>query len=235
MNEDKRARLNLRFALLFETAKRSLLAADLLVCQIIKELEGLKSDIESRIDIGERAIPSLMAAVAFVDFAFRFNEAIRSLPFIKKDTPEIKRLVSSLKPVEDSRHYLQHMRGDLSEDIDIDYPILGALSWVKEMTVYSLSFSQPGTASSPCVVFDTQEAKWISNHVFIVKHTYIDLDSTLAEMHSAFQWICRVVSSSDPTLMQLKWGSTYALAVKFDLRPIDSNPPDRADGTTGQS
>lgn len=228
MDEAKKAKLDRRFALLFETAKRSLLAADNLAKRITADLESFEPDIDAGTDIGERAVPALMNSVAFVDFAFRFNEVVDSLPFIRKDTPEIKKLGVALKPVEDSRHHLQHMRGDLSSNEEIDYPLLGALSWVNGMTTYSISFSQPGSASFPSIVFDTHELKWVMTHAFVVKHVYIDIDLTLAEMHAAYAWICSVITSSDPSLMELKWGGTLAIAGRFEFRPKPLDGPEGA-------
>lgn len=218
MNEDKKAQQERRFLLLFETAKRSLLAADSLVKQVLADLKSFEPDIEARIDIGDRAVPTLINAIAFVDFAFRFGQVVANLPFIRRDHPAMKKLATELKPAEKSRHHLQHLRNELSQDETIDYPLLGALSWVNGITTYTVSFSQPGPSSIPSVVFDTKKMEWVSTHTFVVKHVYVDLDRTLAEMHSAFDWIRSGLVSSDPNFTDLKWGPTYAMAIKFVVR-----------------
>lgn len=219
IEEAKKNSIDRKFTLLFETAKRSILAAEILLERITSDLSGFEQEIESEIDIGEKAIYPLLSAVAFVDFAYRYIHTLDALPYIKKDSPQMNRLRKALKPIEESRHYLQHMRGDLSANEVIDYPLLGALTWSNGPSVYLISFSQSGSTSTPTMPFDRKKGVWISKHVYTVKHVEIDLDSILFEMKTAFDWINTLVSSTDPRVMEMSWGKTIAMSVRVDFKP----------------
>jgi hypothetical protein len=134
-----------KFVLLFEAAKRSLLATERLFQRLTRDLAELQPELEGGIKIGEKAVSPLLSAVAFVDFAHRFGTIVDSLPLLTKRAPELRKLQVALSPVETARNHLQHLRGDLSSNADIDYPLLGSLSWTCGDAVYVLAFASRET------------------------------------------------------------------------------------------
>lgn len=219
MDPEKKVRLERQLGLLFETAKRSLLVVEELSEEIRQELHGFESDINAGKDIGQRAVAPLVRAVSFVDFSYRFLECLRFMPFISRRAPEIRALETALRTIEPARHYFEHMRGEFADGFEIDYPLLGAFSWANGMTAYTLSLSQPGAASVPTIALDTHTMKWVSEHVFIVQHAYVDLDSIPIAMRSAMEWLLTFIRASDPSHMELKWGNTFAVRAAFSLTP----------------
>lgn len=200
-----------KFVLLFETVKRSLLAADFLLRRISEELRVLEADIDQQIDVEDRAIPPLLSAVAFIDFAHRFGSVADALPLVKKDAPEMRRLENALEQVERARNHLQHMRGDLSSNAEIDYPLLGSLSWSNGARGYTISLSQPTRVDVFSLVYDLYNQTWVAQHQYTVKDSTIDLDLILNEMRSTYDWIISKIQFSEPDFAELRWGKTRSM------------------------
>lgn len=200
-----------KFILLFEAVKRSLLAADAFLKRLSDELSSLESDISASIEVGERAIPPLMSAVAFIDFAHRFASIADALPLINKSAPEMRRLKKAMAPVEKVRNHLQHMRGDLSSNAPVTYPLLGALAWANGSSSFAVLLSQPTNATASSLVYDSVRAAWIPQRQYTVKNVDIDLDGVLMEMHAVYSWITSIVQFSDPSIAELSWGKTQSL------------------------
>jgi hypothetical protein len=190
--------------------KRSLLAPDMLLQRLASEASALESAIDLRINIEGRAAWPLLSAVAFVDFAYRFGSIVDSLPLINKRAPEIRRLRAALAEVEKARNHLQHMRGDLSSNDDIKYPVLSAVAWASGQSSYTIFMSQPTTpADAHSLVYDRQERCWVAKHQYTVKDATINLDAVLSEMRGTYKWIVSAVQLSDSEFMKLKWGETH--------------------------
>ena len=115
-----------KFCLLFEAVKRSLLAAQTLQQRMADDLAALERDILAGAEINERAASPLLSGVSFVDFAHRFGCLVDSLPLIKKNTPELRKLKAVLAPVELARNHLQHLRGkdelSTNEEVEVRGP-----------------------------------------------------------------------------------------------------------------
>jgi hypothetical protein len=199
-----------KFILLFEAAKRSLLAAEELLKRLTADLSALEQDIVGQVQLDERAIGPLLSAVAFVDFAHRFGSIVDALPLVSKSAPELRQLRGTLRSIEDARNHLQHMRGDLSSNEAILYPILGALSWSNGDNSYTVYMSQPAQTAACSIVYDTQNRCWVCQHEYRLKDAAIDLDKVLAEMRNAYRFVSK--SISDREFASLRWGKTIAFA-----------------------
>jgi hypothetical protein len=205
-----------KFVLLFEAAKRSLLATQRLFQRLIQDLAELEPELDQGVDVGEKAVSPLLSAVTFVDFAHRYGAIVDALPLLRKSSPELRKLRVALSTVEIARNHLQHMRGDLSSDDEIDYPLLGSLSWTRGDAGYLLAFSQPTAKMNQySIAYDSENRCWTAKHVYRVKDTAIDLDLVLGEMGAAYSWIVGKVRFSIPDLASLKWGATQGVAFRF--------------------
>lgn len=213
-----------KFVLLFEAVKRSFLAAQELQRHLAADLLSFEQDILSGIEIGERAISPLLAAISFVDFAHRFGSLVDSLPLLNKRAPEIRRLRSSLVVVEKARNHLQHLRGDLSSNDEINYALLGELCWTNQNVVFLLSLTQPSSVERASISFDVHNKRWTAKHRYIVKDVWVDFDPTLAEMRGAFEWISTKVTFGDPEFSSLTWGKTLAVACRLRIENQAGGP-----------
>ena len=206
-----------KFSLLFETARRSLLASDLILSRLTEELSALEPDIQSKIDIQGRAASPLLAAVALIDFSHRFGSVVDALPLINKKTIELRLLRETLESVETARNHLQHMRGDLSASAPVDYPLLGAISWANGNSSYTICMSQPQTADIHSLAYDTHNMCWATTLQYTVKRTAIDIPRVTSAMHRAYQSIASNVDFLDPSQSSLAWGGTLAFGFHVQL------------------
>lgn len=215
---------NEKFVLLFEAAKRSFLMAEILVDRLRHELAVVESLIRSSTEVGQHIAPALLSCVAFVDFAHRFGELVDQLPLLRKDAPETRKLRAALMCVEDARHHLQHLRGDLSSNDKIDYPLLGSISWISGDICFMASLSQPNGASSATMAYDSVNRCWVAKYQYRLRTTQIDPESVLAEMRNTFDWIISKVTFTDPNLALLQWGKTQCIGfiLKVKDTPADS-------------
>ena len=204
-----------KFLIIFEAAKRSLLAANILFNKIAKELNSYEKSIDNSIDIGDTAVNALIDSIAFIDFAHRFGTLIDSIPLIKKSSTQLKLLRNSLKKVEKARNHLQHLRGDLSSDKEIRYPILGFLQWSNGQTNYILAFTQPIEFDVVGMAYNLTTKNWESTLEYNVIDQRINLDKVLSEMKLTFEFIVDQVQFSDPELLKLSWGKTQTLGIKM--------------------
>lgn len=206
-----------KYTLLFETAKRSLYACDKIASRLDAELAALQEDIDHSIDIGERAITPLITAAAFVDFSHRFGSVVDAMPLVNKKSISVRALRKSLQNVEIARNHLQHIRRDLSSHEQIDYPILGSLSWVSCDCCYTICASQPGPAEYFSIAFDTQSGAWSTACQYTVKRISIDIAIVLRQMHDTYDWLISISEFSDPSISELRWGQTSAIAMRMQL------------------
>lgn len=210
-----------KFNALFETARRSLFAADLTANRLMTELGELESPVEAQEDIGSRAIAPLVTAAGFVDFAHRFGSIMDSLPMVNKKSTEMRALRNVLKDVEIARNHLQHMRGDLASNEQIDYPVLGALSWVNGEWCFSMCAAQPYQADFPSIAFNTQTKQWATTCQYTVKRISIDVPRTLRQMHAAYEWLISHMTFSNPSDAALTWGQTHSLRFRLFEAPAN--------------
>src|SRR5580698_5383766 len=129
-----------KFSLLFEALRRSLLAAQVLQKRLADDLASLESDMLAKLEINERAVSPLLSAVSFVDFAHRFGSLVEALPLLKKKQPELRQLKAALVQIEVARNHLQHLRGDLSQNQEVTFAVLGSLAWTNGDHAFTIAF-----------------------------------------------------------------------------------------------
>lgn len=199
-----------KYVLLFEAMKRSLLAADHLFSRLDSELSALEAHIDGQQDLKEQAILPLLTSISFIDFAHRFRFIADALTLINKKAQEMRDLTNTLAEVEKARNYLQHMRGDLSVNDEIKYPLLGSILWARGAKSYTVVLSQPTSANAYSLVYDRFNQCWVSQYQYKVKDATVDVEIVLAKMKETYDWIAKAIEFSDPEFSELKWGATYA-------------------------
>ena len=208
-----------KFGLLFEAMKRSLMVVDRLHTRLWHCLEHqIEPAIHKGEDVGSRAVDPMIDSISLIDFLHRFTTLADALPMIRKRAPEMQRLAQAMLDVEAARHYLQHTRGDLSTNLGISYPILGAILWSRLGNSYAMQFSQ---AAEETVVVRHHVAR-VGVHppkmLFRCKEILVDLDLAISNSKEAYAWIAAQIESSDPDFTKLVWGSTL-------IGKVVQNPP----------
>jgi hypothetical protein len=205
----RRPDIDQKFIWLFEAAKRSLLIFDRMHARLWSDLRQMEPMILERQPIDELVQDALIAAVTLVDFAHRFAQLIDALPYVNKRAPHVRALGEQIAAVEEARHHLQHLRGDLGGTAPINYPILGAVGWVNGLDAFLVSFSQAGAEQfSP--VFDRFEGRYVRQLEYSVRDKIVDIDGAHAAMHRVFDWIAASIQTTPEDFKQLKWASTFA-------------------------
>ncbi|MEQ1767391.1 MAG: hypothetical protein ABL859_08185 [Methylotenera sp.] len=203
-----------KYALLFEAARRSLYACDLAYKRLLIDLSSLEPRIDAETELGQDGIPPLLTAAGFIDFAHRFGSIVDALPLVNKKSAEIKALRASLKSVEFARNHLQHMRGDLSSNESIDYPILGSLSWIGGESCYALCPAQATPTDYVSIAYNNVDKRWATTCQYQVKRIEIDIPAVLRQAHLTYAWLVKQTTFTDPNEGQLSWGKTSALVFR---------------------
>ena len=131
-----------KYALLFEALKRSLLVIHRLRRRLSTSLGEVEALLRKRTTFEEQAADALVDAISLIDFLHRYGALADALPLVPKRAKPLAKLRTTLVDVEVARNYLQHIRGDLSTNAGISYPVLGAVMWSTGPDAYNLQFSQ---------------------------------------------------------------------------------------------
>jgi hypothetical protein len=105
-------------------------------------------------------------AWSFVDLVHRLRELAQALPGLSRRNSNLKTFLAATQLAEVYRHYIQHLRSQLSKP-DLDpFPVWGSLSWVDgEDSTFShmiLAGATVGKTSYSGCVFDTVQGQWVS-------------------------------------------------------------------------
>jgi len=111
-------------------------------------------------------IPALSRCWHIVDIVHRIREISQAIPGLSKKNGELIKFLNATSVAESYRHYIQHLREELSKPDLNPFPVWGALSWVdpqnnsKSYTAV-IGAQTPGTSYAGCV-YDLKERKWVS-------------------------------------------------------------------------
>jgi len=204
-----------KFIILYDTAKKCLLIIDQLYADFQKGTQQA-SNTESVNQDPSVVIKTYISALGLIDYFHRFHEIILALNLIRKDQPELKKLTKALIPVKECRNYLQHMRGDLTKNEPICYPILGAISWIHENRNYCLFSNQPTqNFSLPGITFDSFEGKYLYKYQLIVGDHEIKIDNVYDEVKSFWGWLEKSVEIEPSHIKDYEWGKPMILFSEF--------------------
>lgn len=113
-----------------------------------------------------KVIPALAACWGFVDALHRIREIAQTVPGLSTKHPEMRAFLSASSLAEEYRHYIQHLRRELTKATPNTFPVWGTLSWAdvdnpKKAHTALLGALIPVTNYSSCI-YDQQEMKWVS-------------------------------------------------------------------------
>lgn len=133
-------------------------------------LEQIDSELYAtcaRLPSDKALLPSVFwRAWSFVDTVHRIREVAQAVPGLNSKTPEMRKFLGSTEVAESFRHYIQHLRGELSKIPGNTFPAWGNLVWVDpndpHVTHMALAGAQVGETQYVGLVFDTVEKRWVS-------------------------------------------------------------------------
>lgn len=130
-------------------------------------LEQIDSELYvtcARLPSDKVLLPSVFwRAWSFVDTVHRIREVAQAVPGLNSKTPEMRKFLGSTEVAESFRHYIQHLRGELSKIPGNTFPAWGSLVWVDpndpHVTHMALAGAQVGETQYAGLVFDTVEKR----------------------------------------------------------------------------
>ena len=140
---------------------------------------------------------ALQLCWSFIDSVYRIREILQSLPRLNKKDRKLRIFLSETKITKDYRHYIQHLRSELTKTDYDKFPVWGSLSWVDkniDKKCHCIIFGSkiPGISYSGCG-FDQVEKKWVSNVCLSIKNYSYNFDIMYEElkdyMNHFIQWI----------------------------------------------
>ncbi|PIR19431.1 MAG: hypothetical protein COV48_02040 [Elusimicrobia bacterium CG11_big_fil_rev_8_21_14_0_20_64_6] len=167
-----------------------------------------------------------------IDYLHRFHEIVTAMPLLTKDMSEVKDFGAALKSVHACRNYLQHMGGRLKSDSKINYPILGAFSWIHENRNYMLFLNQKSTLfSAPGIAYDRATDTYVCKYQLVVGGTEVQLDTAFHEVKKFWAWLDKSCEITPPEIKSYSWGKpniVHSQIVQASHRL--ARPPEDADG-----
>jgi len=101
-----------------------------------------------------------------VDVVHRIREVAEALPGLSKKEQPLRAFLSATAVVEDFRHYIQHLRSELSKKDVNPFPVWGSLSWIdpsNELRAHIVVIgARVAKTSYTGPIFDLKEKRWVS-------------------------------------------------------------------------
>jgi hypothetical protein len=205
-----------KFVTLYDTAKKCLLILDYLYA----DLENVSTLAAEQLHETNpsNVIKFYIDALGMIDYFHRFHEIVSAMPLLRKDLPEVKKLDDMLSPVTECRNYLQHMRGDLMSSEPIMFPILGAISWIKNNRNYMLFPNQATqTYNVPGILFNTVEHTFICKYLISVGGYEIKLDTTYESLKLFWEWVNKITTIKPQKFKDYEWGKPKIIF--YEIKP----------------
>ncbi len=195
-----------KFVTLYDTAKKCLLILDHLYGNFESKL-SIVTD-ESKVETEPSIVTEIyISALGLIDYFHRFNEIVSAMPLIKNDQRELKRLSEHITSVKECRNYLQHMRGDLMTNDAINYPVLGAISWIENNRNYVLLSNQATqNFSVPGIAYDRLEKRYVCQYLLVVGGHEIRIDTVFSEVKLFWRWLEKAAVIEPSHLKDYAWG-----------------------------
>lgn len=117
-----------------------------------------------------------------VDVVHRLRELVQQLPGLKQKQPAVQLFLRRTAPIENLRHFVQHLRTGIHTHVQTGQPLWGTLSWTRNNPITgdpeNITIA-PGTffdgAIVPMCTFDTLEFRFVQRVKLQVGTLAVDL------------------------------------------------------------
>jgi hypothetical protein len=149
---------------------------------IYEDLHGVCADVKAN----TRSLSlAFLRCWSFIDTVHRIRELAQVVPGLSLKRAEVRRFLEATSIAEVFRHYIQHLRSELSKAPGNTFPVWGSLSWVDPddpaLTHTALAGAQVGETRFVGCVFDTVERKWVSKVSLSVDDRSFNFDPIYSE------------------------------------------------------
>jgi hypothetical protein len=147
-------------------------------------LEHINSDLHSvcaSVKSDKNSLPlAFLRCWSFVDTVHRIREVVQAVPGLSAKTAELRFFLEATAIAEEFRHYIQHLRSELSKVPGNTFPVWGSLSWVDpqdpSLTHTALAGARIGETHYEGCIFDTVERRWVSTVTLSVSGRSFNFD-----------------------------------------------------------
>lgn len=144
-----------------------------------------------------KIIPALSRCWQIIDMTHRIRELCQSTPCLNKDDRDVKSFLDNTKSAEEFRQYVQHLRQELPDLQDKQYPVFGSLSWVDSENDKKCYIAIVGTLLieeaekagiqrvSSGTVYDTYENKFVSKVTLTLSSSHFNMSYNFDPIYDA--------------------------------------------------
>lgn len=184
-------------------------------------LNATEAAIDAKSTTIEHVLDVYNYVFALIDNLARYQKIAGTLPRFNQKDPEFRRLAESLGNIKDARNQLQHV----NNDIENDYlgPLLGGVCWVNGDRQFLVNFHDVGRKrSSPGIVFDNWNNRFLNEFCFTYGDTYYDLEKAVTGVGAFNEWL---LSSVEIRLGAKPYNATEhfaAICIQFSTRQLNA-------------
>jgi hypothetical protein len=130
-----------------------------------------------------KLVEAMWRGWSFIDTVHRLREVAQAVPGLSGKNPKLRAFLEATAIAEEFRHYIQHMRSEITKTPGNTFPVWGSLSWVDSedpmLTHSALAGAQVGQTEYGGCIFDVVERKWVSKVALSVNRVSFNFDLIL--------------------------------------------------------
>ncbi len=169
-------------------------------------------------------ISALASCWGFIDAVHRIREIAQSTPGVSAKHAEMRAFLAASGLAEDCRHYIQHLRQELSKDPPNSFPVWGSLSWVDPITPNrahtALLGAQIGGINYTSCIYDRLEKRWVSKVSLGIDNQSFNFDAIFLAALRFEKFILPLLTDSASVEVQLH-DKLPIVSVDFVIPPDD--------------
>jgi hypothetical protein len=166
-------------------------------------------------------IPVLSMCWSIIDSIHRIREISKAIPGLSRRNKNLISFLNKTELAEVYRHYIQHLRKELSKKNLNPFPVWGSLSWVDpedESTSHLVIFgSQIGGTNYASCVYDQIKRKWVSRVCLSIENYSFNFDPIYQESMSFKNFILPWIKSNYKPGIDIK-GKLPIISTKLEIK-----------------
>lgn len=200
--------------------------------RLIKSLDGIHYSFQILSELHEQLHPACVAIKedqralvgalwrcwSFVDMVHRLRELAQGIPGLRGTNRDLKDFLSATALGERYRHYIQHLRSELSRRDLHPFPVWGSLAWIDAhdptISYLILAGASVGETSYSGCVFDTLNRCWVSKVCLGIEGLSFNFDPIFEACRKFHEFIIPwILSRYEPEIKQVSQPSILTMQI----------------------